>query len=105
MLDAEALQVLYDPEQVSYRTLLEYFYKMHDPTTENMQGPDRGTQYRSAIFYHDAEQEKIAKDVTDKVNKQWWKGKVTTQVLPAGEWYDAETYHQRYLDMSESHLY
>ena len=104
-IDAEALQVVYDPEQVSYRMLLEYFYKMHDPTTENLQGPDRGTQYRSAIFYHDAEQEKIAKDVTDKVNKEWWKGKVTTQVLPAGEWYDAETYHQRYLDMSESHLY
>lgn len=100
-LDAEALQVVYDPDKVSYRTLLEFFYKMHDPTTENRQGPDVGTQYRSAIFYHDAEQEKIAKDVTDKVNKQWWKGSVTTEVLPAGKWWDAEAYHQLYLENSE----
>jgi peptide-methionine (S)-S-oxide reductase len=85
---AEALQVVYDPEKVSYRTLLEFFY------------PDYGSQYRSAIFYHTPEQEKIAKDITDKVNKQWWKGKVTTEVVPAGEWYDAETYHQLYLDKS-----
>jgi peptide-methionine (S)-S-oxide reductase len=75
---------------------------MHDPTTANSQGPDHGSQYRSAIFYHDPEQEKIAKDVTDKVNKEWWKGKVTTEVAPAGQWYDAETYHQLYLDKSRS---
>lgn len=96
--DAEALQVVYDPDKVSYRTLLEFFYKMHDPTTENRQGPDTGTQYRSAIFYHDAEQEKVARDVTDKVNKQWWKNSVTTEILPAAEWWDAEQYHQLYLD-------
>lgn len=96
--DAEALQVVYDPEKVTYRSLLEFFYKMHDPTTENRQGPDVGTQYRSAIFYHDAEQEKIARDVTDKVNKQWWKGGVATEILPAGKWWDAEQYHQLYLD-------
>jgi peptide-methionine (S)-S-oxide reductase len=102
MIDAEALQVVYDPEQVSYRTLLEFFYKMHDPTTANAQGPDVGSQYRSAIFFHDPEQEKIAKDVTDKVNKQWWEGKVVTEVIPAGQWYDAETYHQLYLDKSMS---
>jgi peptide-methionine (S)-S-oxide reductase len=99
--DAEALQVVFDPEKVSYRTLLEYFYKMHDPTTANRQGPDVGSQYRSGIFYHDAEQEKIAKDVTEKVNKQWWKGNVATEVLPAGQWWDAETYHQLYLDKSK----
>jgi peptide-methionine (S)-S-oxide reductase len=97
-VDAEALQVVYDPEKVTYRSLLEFFYKMHDPTTENRQGPDVGTQYRSAIFYHDAEQEKIARDVTDKVNKQWWKGGVATEILPAGKWWDAEQYHQLYLD-------
>lgn len=96
--DAEALQVVYDPTKIEYRSLLEFFYKMHDPTTENRQGPDVGTQYRSAIFYHDAEQEKIAKEVTQKVNEQWWKGGVTTEVLPAGEWWDAEAYHQKYLD-------
>lgn len=77
---------------------------MHDPTTANMQGPDIGSQYRSGIFFHDAEQEKIAKDVTDKVNKEWWKGKVVTEVLPAGEWWDAETYHQLYLDKSKLSL-
>lgn len=98
-LDAEALQVVFDPKQVTYRQLLEFFYKMHDPTTKNQQGPDRGSQYRSGIFYHDEEQEKIARDVTDKVGKQWWKGgKVVTEILPAGEWWDAETYHQLYLD-------
>ncbi|KNG44052.1 peptide methionine sulfoxide reductase [Stemphylium lycopersici] len=95
---AEALQVVYDPNQVTYRSLLEFFYKMHDPTTANRQGPDVGSQYRSAIFYHDAEQEKIARDVTDKVNKQWWKGAVATEILPAGKWWDAEEYHQLYLD-------
>ena len=95
---AEALQVVFDPSLVSYRELLEYFYKMHDPTTLNQQGPDDGTQYRSGIFYHDEEQEKIAREITDKVNNQWWKGRVQTQILPAGEWWDAEAYHQRYLD-------
>jgi peptide-methionine (S)-S-oxide reductase len=98
LVDAEALQVVYDPEKIQYRTLLEFFYKMHDPTTANRQGPDVGSQYRSAIFYHDAEQEKIARDVTEKVNKQWWKGGVATEVLPAGQWWDAEQYHQLYLD-------
>ena len=101
-IDAEALQVVYDPERVSYRSLLEFFYKMHDPTTANRQGPDTGSQYRSAIFFHDADQEKVAKDVTDKVNKEWWKGKVVTEVLPAGKWYDAESYHQLYLDNNPS---
>ncbi|KAF2708037.1 peptide methionine sulfoxide reductase msrB/msrA [Pleomassaria siparia CBS 279.74] len=99
---AEALQVVYDPAQVSYRTLLEFFYKMHDPTTANRQGPDVGTQYRSAIFYHNADQEKIAKDITERASKEWYKGKVATQVLPAGHWYDAETYHQLYLDKNPS---
>jgi peptide-methionine (S)-S-oxide reductase len=75
---------------------------MHDPTTANRQGPDVGSQYRSGIFYHDEEQGKIAKDITEKVNKQWWKGGVKTEVLPAGQWWDAETYHQLYLDKSKS---
>lgn len=97
-LDAEALQVTYDPSKVTYRELLEFFYRMHDPTTLNSQGPDRGSQYRSGIFYHDAEQEKTAKEVTKLVNDKWWKGKVVTEILPAGEWWDAEDYHQKYLE-------
>lgn len=93
--------MIYDPKQLSYRQLLEFFYRMHDPTTMNRQGPDTGSQYRSAIFFHDEEQEKIAKEVTEKVQKEWWKdGKVVTQVLPAGEWWDAEAYHQKYLDVN-----
>ena len=71
---------------------------MHDPTTRNQQGPDRGSQYRSGIFYHNAEQERIAREVTKKVNEQWWGGKVVTEILPAGQWWDAEEYHQLYLD-------
>lgn len=98
-VDAEALQVIFDPQKVSYRQLLEFFYKMHDPTTLNRQGPDVGTQYRSAIFFHNDEQEQIAKEVTEKVQKEWWKnGKISTEIIPAGEWWDAETYHQLYLD-------
>lgn len=96
--DAEALQVTYDPNQITYRQLLEFFYKMHDPTTSNRQGPDRGSQYRSGIFYHNAEQESVAREVTKQVNEKWWKGGVVTEILPAGQWWDAETYHQKYLD-------
>lgn len=99
--DAEALQILYDPSQITYRQLIEYFYRMHDPTTLNSQGPDRGTQYRSAIFTHDAEQEATAKHVTELAQKQWYKNQeIKTQILPAGEWWDAEDYHQRYLEMN-----
>ncbi|KAH7121112.1 peptide methionine sulfoxide reductase MsrA [Dendryphion nanum] len=99
---AEALQVTYDPKQVTYGTLLEFFYKMHDPTTSNRQGPDVGSQYRSGIFYHNEEQEKIAREITDKVNKQWWKGGVVSEILPAGKWWDAEAYHQLYLQNNPS---
>ncbi|RDL42453.1 Glycosyl hydrolase family 47 [Venustampulla echinocandica] len=95
---AEALQVFYDPSKVTYSQLLQFFYKMHDPTTANRQGPDAGSQYRSAIFYHDEEQEKVAREVTEKVNEKWWGGKVVTQILPAGQWWDAEDYHQKYLE-------
>lgn len=94
---AEATQITFDPKQLSYAQILEFFYKMHDPTTLNQQGADRGTQYRSGIFYHDAEQEKIAREVTAKANAQWWKGKIITEILPAKQWWDAEDYHQLYL--------
>jgi peptide-methionine (S)-S-oxide reductase len=94
---AEALQVTFDPSVVSYRQLLEFFYRMHDPTTKDRQGGDVGTQYRSAIFTHDEEQSKIAKEITDKVGKEWYKQPVTTQIVAAGQWWDAEEYHQLYL--------
>ena len=90
--------VVFDPQQVNYGQLIEFFYRMHDPTTENRQGPDVGTQYRSAIFFHDAEQERVAKDVTARVQREWWTaGQIATQILPAGQWWDAEEYHQQYL--------
>ncbi len=97
--DAESLQMTFDPEKLSYTTLLQFFYKMHDPTTKNRQGMDTGTQYRSAIFYHSPEQKTQAEEVTKKVQEQWWKkGTITTEILEAGQWWDAEDYHQLYLD-------
>ena len=75
----------FDPSAVSYTTLLQFFYKMHDPTTLNRQGMDSGTQYRSGIFYHGDEQKRVAEEVTQKANEQWWKGKISTQVLEAGK--------------------
>ncbi|KAI9830280.1 MAG: Peptide-methionine (S)-S-oxide reductase [Phylliscum demangeonii] len=100
---AEALQVVYDPGTVSYRQLLEFFYRMHDPTTKNRQGPDAGSQYRSAIFYHDDDQERVARSVTEKVQTEWFpKAKIVTVILPAGQWWDAEAYHQLYLDRNPS---
>ncbi|PLN86247.1 peptide methionine sulfoxide reductase MsrA [Aspergillus taichungensis] len=95
---AEAVELTFDPSTDTYRSLLEFFYRMHDPTTANRQGPDVGTQYRSAIFTHGAEQEKIARDVTDKVSKQWYKQPLSTVIIPAAQWWDAEEYHQLYLD-------
>ncbi|OAA55244.1 Peptide methionine sulfoxide reductase MsrA [Niveomyces insectorum RCEF 264] len=99
---AEATQITFDPARISYRQLIEFFYRMHDPTTKNQQGNDRGTQYRSGIFYHDEEQAAIARDVTAKANEQWWHGRIVTEILPAGQWWDAEDYHQLYLEKNPS---
>ncbi|KAG0633644.1 peptide methionine sulfoxide reductase MsrA [Tuber brumale] len=95
---AEALQILYSPSEVTYEKLLEFFFQMHDPTTVDRQGPDVGSQYRSAIFFHNDKQEEAAKVVLEKATKQWYKVDMATQVIPAGEWWDAEDYHQLYLD-------
>lgn len=101
--DAEAVLLVFDPQQLPYKTLVEFFYKMHDPTTANRQGPDVGTQYRSGIFYHSDEQQKIAREVTERVQKEWWtNGKIQTEILAAREWWDAEEYHQLYLDKNPS---
>ncbi|ETS85047.1 hypothetical protein PFICI_03072 [Pestalotiopsis fici W106-1] len=99
---AEATQIIYDPTKITYQQLLEFFYRMHDPTTANSQGPDVGSQYRSGIFTHGPEQERVAREVTAAVNDQWWKGRVVTEVLPAGRWWDAEDYHQEYLHKNPS---
>ncbi|KAL6816469.1 PMSR domain-containing protein [Trichoderma camerunense] len=99
---AEAAELIFDPTQVSYRQLLEFFYKMHDPTTLNAQGPDTGPQYRSAIYFHSPEQEAIAREVTEKANAQWWGGKIVTEIAPAGQWWTAEEYHQLYLEKNPS---
>ncbi|KAJ5735456.1 peptide methionine sulfoxide reductase [Penicillium malachiteum] len=95
---AEALQVTYDPSVVSYRQLLEFFYRMHDASTLNRQGPDVGTQYRSVIFTHGPEQQSIAETITKKASEEWYKTPVSTVVVPAGQWWDAEEYHQLYLN-------
>ncbi|CAI4218462.1 unnamed protein product [Parascedosporium putredinis] len=95
---AEATQIIFDPKKVSYRDLLLFFYRMHDATQVDRQGPDTGTQYRSAIFFHTPEQETEARAVTAAVAERWWKSPVATQIIPAGRWYDAEEYHQLYLD-------
>lgn len=95
---AESVQVVYDPQQVSYETLLEFFFRMHDPTTPNRQGNDRGTQYRSIIFYHDDAQKLEAEKMKELVDRSGkWRAKVVTEIVPAGEFYPAEEYHQDYL--------
>ncbi len=95
---AEAVQVEYDPEQVSYDELLKVFWENHNPTTLNRQGPDIGTQYRSAIFYHDAEQEKSAKESMKKLQDSMPEKKIVTEVTLAKEFFKAEEYHQRYFE-------
>lgn len=94
---AEVVQVTFDPAQVSYRELLEVFFTIHDPTTLNRQGADVGTQYRSAVFTHGAEQEQTAREVIRDVEEEGiWENPIVTQVAPATEFYPAEAYHQQY---------
>ena len=94
---AEAVQLTFDPEQVSYPELLELFFTMHDPTTLNRQGPDTGTQYRSAIFHHDEEQRRVAEEVlADFTERRVWPAPIVTELQPLDVFYDAEDYHQQY---------
>jgi peptide-methionine (S)-S-oxide reductase len=93
---AEVVQVEYDPEQVSYNTLLDTFWANHDPTTKNRQGPDVGTQYRSAVFYHTPEQEAAARASREQAQARFRKP-IVTEIVPAAEFYRAEEYHQQYL--------
>ena len=96
---AEVVDVDYDPEKVSYRQLLEVFWANHDPTTPNRQGPDIGTQYRSVIFTHDAEQqtEALASKAENEAGGRF-RRPIVTEITPAGTFYRAEEYHQRYLE-------
>lgn len=96
---AESLRLTFDTEVTSYRTILEFFFQIHDPTTLNQQGNDRGTQYRSVIFFLDAEQEATARDVIAAVEASGrWPGKVVTEVMPAKPFWRAEDVHQDYLE-------
>ena len=95
---AEAIEITYDPEQVSYRKILEFFFQIHDPTTKNRQGNDIGLSYRSAIFYTSDEQRETAeKTIQDVDNSERWPGKVVTEVAPASAFWEAEPEHQDYL--------
>lgn len=96
---AEAVRVAFDPARVSYRRLVDAFFRIHDPTQVNRQGPDVGTQYRSAIFVHSPEQEEQARAAREElVASRQWGRPVATEITPAGQFWRAEEYHQRYFE-------
>ena len=95
---AEGIEIIFDPEIISYRRILEYFFQIHNPTTRNRQGADVGSAYRSAIYYVDDEQKRIAEDTIADVDALGrWPGKVVTEVKPVGDFWQAEPEHQDYL--------
>ena len=103
---AEAIQILFDPTQISYRDLVHIFLTTHDPTTLNRQGNDAGTQYRSAIFTHSDEQKKTAQEVIAEVNKEHiWQNPIVTEVTPYSNFYKAEEYHQDYFAQNTNRPY
>jgi peptide-methionine (S)-S-oxide reductase len=96
---AESIEITFDPSKITYRKLLEFFFQIHDPTTRNRQGNDVGTSYRSAIFFTNEEQKRIALDTIADVDASGlWPGKVVTEVVPAGPFWEAEPEHQDYLE-------
>ncbi|MDF1607531.1 peptide-methionine (S)-S-oxide reductase MsrA [Hoeflea sp. YIM 152468] len=96
---AEAIEIYFDPNRISYRQLLEFFFQIHDPSTPNRQGNDRGTAYRSAIYYADEQQRQTALDTIADVDASGlWPGKVVTEVEPVGDFWEAEPEHQDYLE-------
>jgi peptide-methionine (S)-S-oxide reductase len=96
---AEAIEIVFDPDILSFRTLLEFFFQIHDPTTVDRQGNDRGSSYRSAIFTTSDEQARVAQDtIADVEASGLWPGKVVTEVTPAGAFWEAEPEHQDYLE-------
>jgi peptide-methionine (S)-S-oxide reductase len=95
---AEAIEVVYDPTRTTFRDLLEFFFQVHDPTTKNRQGNDIGLSYRSAIFFENDEQKRVAEDtIADVEASGLWPGKVVTEVSPVGDFWEAEPEHQDYL--------
>ena len=96
---AEAIEIVFDPARIGYRKLLEFFFQIHDPTTRNRQGNDVGTSYRSAVFYTNEAQKRIALDTIADVDASGlWPGKAVTEVVPAGDFWQAEPEHQDYLE-------
>ncbi|MFC5579888.1 peptide-methionine (S)-S-oxide reductase MsrA [Rhodanobacter terrae] len=96
---AEGVEIIFDPSKLSYRALLEFFFQIHDPSTPNRQGNDRGSSYRSAIFYTSTEQKLVAEDTIADVDASGlWPGKVATELAPAGDFWEAEPEHQDYLE-------
>jgi peptide-methionine (S)-S-oxide reductase len=96
---AEAIEIVFDPQKISFRTLLEFFFQIHDPSTVNRQGNDMGLSYRSAIFYTNEEQKRVAEDTIADVNASGlWPGKVVTELAAAGPFWQAEPEHQDYLE-------
>ena len=96
---AEGIEISYDPDQISFRALLEFFFQIHDPSTLNQQGNDRGISYRSAIYYVDEAQKEVALDTIADVDASGiWPGKVVTEVEPVGDFWEAEPEHQDYLE-------
>jgi peptide-methionine (S)-S-oxide reductase len=93
---AEVAQVEFDPGKVSFEVLVRRFYEIHDPTQLNRQGPDEGSQYRTAIFYHSPEQKAVAEQVTADLNQKRFGGRIVTQIVPAATFWRAEEYHQKY---------
>ena len=96
---AEAIEIVFDPDQISYRQILEFFFQIHDPTTKNRQGNDVGMSYRSALFFLNDEQKQVAEDtVADADASGLWPDKVVTEIVPAGPFWEAEPEHQDYLE-------
>jgi peptide-methionine (S)-S-oxide reductase len=103
---AEAVQISFNPSKISYREILEIFFSVHDPTTLNRQGPDVGTQYRSAIFYHNEDQKTVAAELTGELDKaHLWKKPIVTQIVPLEKFYPAEDYHQEYFSRRPEQAY
>lgn len=103
---AEVVQVAFDPDKVSYLQLLEVFFRVHDPTTLNRQGADVGTQYRSAIFYHDDSQREIAEKVKDRLEaEKIWEDPIVTEITPLEAFYKAEEHHQNYFEKNPNQGY